>query len=85
MKKPQNFSWGFCITGVSGKIRTRDQRIIRSRGSSKIHINQEFVRPNNECAIDCAIANYLGYGVCCNFLSTSMEKRFANSSSGVND
>ena len=28
-KKPLDFSRGFCITGGSGEIRTRDQRIKR--------------------------------------------------------
>ena len=29
-KKPLDFSRGFCITGGSGEIRTRDQRIKRA-------------------------------------------------------
>ena len=29
LKKPLDFSRGFCITGGSGEIRTRDQRIKR--------------------------------------------------------
>jgi len=53
-KKPPE--GGFCITGGSGEIRTRDQRIKRSRGSSKLYINQWPIRLKNDCAIDCAIA-----------------------------
>ena len=56
MKKPLDFSRGFCITGGSGEIRTRDQRIKRSRGSSKPHVNQWSKGPKNDCAIGCAIA-----------------------------
>ena len=55
MKKPLDFSRGFCITGGSGEIRTRDQRIKRSRGSSKTYVNQRSTRPKNDCAIKCAI------------------------------
>ena len=55
MKKPLDFSRGFCITGGSGEIRTRDQRIKRSRGPSKTHINQWSIRQKSNCAIKCAI------------------------------
>ena len=44
------------ITGGSGEIRTRDQRIQRSSDSSKFHINQCSTGLKNECAIDYAIA-----------------------------
>jgi len=44
------------MLGGSGEIRTRDQRIKRSRGSSKSHINQLSTRLKNDCAIECAIA-----------------------------
>ena len=50
------------ITGGSGEIRTRDQRIKRSRGSLKSYINQWSKRPKNECAIDCAIENRIKIG-----------------------
>ena len=39
------------LYGGSGEIRTRDQRINRSRGSSKTYIAYGFERPKNECAI----------------------------------
>ena len=45
----------FGITGGSGEIRTRDQRIKRSRGYSKTYVNQRSTRPKNDCAIKCAI------------------------------
>ncbi|WP_216291729.1 hypothetical protein, partial [Polynucleobacter sp. 15G-AUS-farblos] len=41
-----------CITGGSGEIRTRDQRIKRSRSSSKPYIAYGPERPKNECAIE---------------------------------
>ena len=47
------------MTGGSGEIRTRDQRIKRSRGSSKPHINQCSKGPENDCAIDCAITSLI--------------------------
>jgi hypothetical protein len=53
MKKPPE--GGFCIAGGSGEIRTRDQRIKRSSGSSKAHVNQWARRPKKDCAIQCAI------------------------------
>jgi hypothetical protein len=56
----------FGITGRLGEIRTRDQRIKRSRGSSKTYITLGFERPKNECAIDCAIT----------FLVHSSKSRF---------
>jgi hypothetical protein len=46
----------FGITGGSGEIQTRDQRIKRSHVPSKTYIAYGFERPKNECAIDCAIA-----------------------------
>jgi len=46
------------MLGGSGEIRTRDQRIKRSRGSSKPDINQWSTRPKNDCAIECAIASW---------------------------
>ena len=84
-KKPLDFSRGFCITGGSGEIRTRDQQIKRSHASSKVFTTYGFERLENKREIDCANANLLGYGIRCNFLSTSLQKRLANSSSGVND
>ena len=43
------------MLGGSGAIRTRDQRIKRSDGSSKLYINQWSEGPKNDCAIECAI------------------------------
>ena len=48
--------------GGSGEIRTRDQRIKRSRGSSKPYINQWSKRQNNDCAIECAIEKLVKIG-----------------------
>ena len=53
-----------CITGGSGEIRTRDQRIKRSRASSKPHINQWSQGPKNDCAIECAIAYWCKVRIC---------------------
>ena len=44
------------LYGGSGEIRTRDQRIKRSRGTSKPYINQCSKWRKNDCAIECAIA-----------------------------
>ena len=55
-KKPLDFSRGFCITGGSGEIRTRDQRIKRSRGSSLTYISIGLAGGQNDRAIECAIA-----------------------------
>ena len=43
-------------TGGSGEIRTRDQRIKRSRSSSFPYIDISLSGDQNQCAIDCAIA-----------------------------
>jgi len=55
-RKGTAFLQSLCITGGSGEIRTRDQRIKRSRGSSKPYINQCSKWRKNDCAIECAIA-----------------------------
>ena len=43
------------LTAPKLRFRTRDQRIKRSRGSSKSHINQWPTWSKNDCAIECAI------------------------------
>ena len=43
------------LTAPKLRFRTRDQRIKRSRGSSKPHINQCSKGSENDCAIECAI------------------------------
>ncbi|MDZ4056910.1 MAG: hypothetical protein U1D69_08075, partial [Polynucleobacter sp.] len=63
-KNPLDFSRGFCITGGSGETRTRDQRIKRSRASSKTYIAYGFERPKNECAIEYAIAFWCKVRIC---------------------
>ena len=40
----------FGIACESGEIRARDQRIKRSRASSKAYVAYGFERPKNECA-----------------------------------
>ena len=52
------------MAGGSGEIRTRDQRIKRSRGSSKPYINQWPKGPKIDCAIDCAIAYWCTVRIC---------------------
>jgi hypothetical protein len=52
------------MLGGSGEIRTRDQRIKRSRGSSKPYINQWAKQPKNDCAIECAIAYWCKVRIC---------------------
>ena len=63
-RKGTAFLQSLCITGGSGEIRTRDQRIKRSRGSSKPLINQWPQGSKNDCAIECAIAYWCKVRIC---------------------
>ena len=50
-----------CITGGSGEIRTRDQRIKRSRVSSFACTSIGLAGSQNDFAIECAIALWCLY------------------------
>ena len=52
------------LYGGSGEIRTRDQRIKRSRWSSKTYIPIGLAVIKNQCAIDCAIAFWCKVRIC---------------------
>ena len=56
--------YGPLILGGSGEIRTRDQRIKRSRSSSKSYIKQWSTGQINDCAIECAIAYWCIVRIC---------------------